>query len=160
MATILILEERGDLERVEVDLKPRDMPERSFYAFPKVIKWLDEQLPLLQAVLDENRQSPLEQVDFLLYEFVRGASIVHWNQAHIMRPNRNGVWELKTPDVRFFGWFACKDCFVAAEAASAEQVKAHSLYHGYSNQVVYQRSILDLDEPKYVDGGIDSVLSA
>ena len=68
-----------------------------------------------------------------------GASIAHWNQAHIMRPNRNGVWELKTPDVRFFGWFACKDCFVAAEAASAEQVKAHSLYHGYSNQVVYQR---------------------
>ena len=35
MATILILEERGDLERVEVDLKPRDMPERSFYDFQR-----------------------------------------------------------------------------------------------------------------------------
>lgn len=159
MATILILEARGDLQRVEVELKPRDMPERSFYAYPRVTKWLDEKLPTLEPVLDQDRQSPIEQVDFLLYEFIRGGSIAHWKQAHIMTPKTNGVWELKTPDIRFFGWFACKDCFVAAEVASAAQVKDHNLYGGYQNLVVFRRSALDLDEPKFVVGGIESVLS-
>jgi hypothetical protein len=106
MATILILEERGDLERVEVDLKPRDMPERSFYAFPKVIKWLDEQLPLLQAVLDENRQSPLEQVDFLLYEFIRGGvnRALESSPYHETKPQ----WCLGAKNTgRAFLWMVC-----------------------------------------------------
>jgi hypothetical protein len=69
-----------------------------------------------------------------------------------LRPAGDGVWELKTADLRVFGWFHAKDCFLGHCADTAERVKEHRLYTGYVGEVVRFRDSLPLDEPKYIPG--------
>lgn len=64
----------------------------------------------------------------------------------------DGVWELKTPDLRVFGWFYRKDCFIGHVANHTEIVKKYRLYHGHAGEVARFRDSLALDEPKYVPG--------
>lgn len=70
-----------------------------------------------------------------------------------MLPSEHGIWELKTLDVRFFGWFPERDTYIAARVDSFERVKVHGLASGYRNETVLARAELDLDEPKFVQGG-------
>lgn len=117
-------------------------------------------LPTLESVLDEGRQSPAEQVDFLLYDFIRGADLCHYKRAHIMVPSECGVFEIKTADIRFFGWFPAVDNFIAADVVTAVFCKERGLYDGYRDQVRRRRDLLDLDVPKFLSGGIFDVLSS
>lgn len=50
---------------------------------------------------------------------------------HEARPAR----ELKTPDLRVFGWLAKRDCFIAAFGDWADKVKDHGLYRGYRLEI-------------------------
>jgi hypothetical protein len=65
---------------------------------------------------------------------------------------RDGIWELKTPDLRLFGWFHVKDCFICGALDTAFNVKNSNLYKGYANEVGHFRDELPLDEPKYLTG--------
>lgn len=69
-----------------------------------------------------------------------------------MRPVGNGVWELKTADLRLFGWFVQKDCFIVCDCDTTLRVKQMRLYPGYRDQAVRFRERLDLDEPKFIAG--------
>ena len=60
--------------------------------------------------------------------------------------------ELRTPDLRIFGWFALKDHFVGVVANDATYVKEHDLYQGYIGEVVRFRDGLQLDDPKFIPG--------
>jgi hypothetical protein len=162
MATLSMLITSGSLELIEVDLDPDILPQRCLYAFPSVIRWLEEVLPTLAPEWGEGKQTPLEQVDFLFSQFIAGGNVSHWQACHIMKPQPGDhhIWELKTKDVRFFGWFPKKDIFVIAQAESAKKVKEHGLYRGMRNACVQCREWLDLDEPKAVVGGYEDVLSS
>lgn len=161
MATLLNLVSKGVLEQVEVALDGDSLPQRSIYALPCVISWLDEELPELPPQWGEGRQSPLEQVDFLFSEFISGSNVAHWKFCHIMKPEPgfHHIWELKTADVRFFGWFPKKDVFVIAQAGSAKVIKDHGLYRAMRDVCVQLRERLDLDGPKAIAGGYEDVLS-
>ena len=63
-----------------------------------------------------------------------------------------GVWELKTADVRIFGWFAVKDCFIGTDGDLKRNIIDRNLYRPYAEQAARFRSLLDLDEPKFVTG--------
>ncbi len=77
-----------------------------------------------------------------------------------LHPGEHGIWEMRTPDIRIFGWFPHMDCFVAVFGDDASHIKDHDLYAGYRDQVVRMRDALDLDEPKYLDGAeIEDVVS-
>jgi hypothetical protein len=52
-------------------------------------------------------------------------------QFRSIRAEMNAVGELKTPDVRIFGWFLKRDCFVAVFGNWTDVVKDHDLYRGY-----------------------------
>lgn len=65
---------------------------------------------------------------------------------------QDGIWELKQPDLRFFGWFYEKDCFIGGALDTAFNVKSGPLYRGYAAEVAYHRQQLDLNEPKFVPG--------
>lgn len=162
MATILDLATSGALVKIEVELELGCLPQRSLYAFPVVIRWLDEVLPNLEAAWSPGRQTPLEQVDFLFSEFIGGADISHYERCHIMKPldGDHFIWELKTPDIRFFGWFAVKNTFVIGQVEAAGKIKEFGLYTGMRNVCVHLRNELDLDAPKFVRGVYQDVLSA
>jgi hypothetical protein len=70
------------------------------------------------------------------------------------------VWELKTIDVRIFGWFPIRDAFVAVNGGMARKIKDARMYHGYREEVRTVRDRLDLDEPKSIEGSrVSDVLS-
>ena len=62
------------------------------------------------------------------------------------------MWELKTPDIRVFGWFLKKDCFVAVFGDWADRVKEHDLYRGYRIAIRRLRRELNVDDTLCVQG--------
>lgn len=158
MATLAELCERGELVMVGGGLEPYEQPMRLLYASPKVIDWFEHVLPDLEPVIDEGRQSPLEQVHDLLHDYVVGADMSYWARSHSMTPEEQGFWELKSPDVRLFGWFVASCKFVIACSGSKADILTYGLNEGYKNQAFWFRDQLDLDEPKYVLGDYSNVL--
>jgi len=73
----------------------------------------------------------------------------------------DGVWYLKTTDLRIFGWFWRKDIFLGVVADTKLRCQTHNLYQGYRTVNVERfRNELPLDEPKFIPGtDPDAVLS-
>ena len=135
MVTLATLVEAGEISPIEVELGPREQPTRLLYGTPAFLNWLKERLrsaetsPLLADL------TPSEQLDLLFYQFLSGKPLVFTKHFKVIKYERNAVWELKTPDLRIFGWFAMKDCFVAVFGDWAERIKEHGLYRGYRIEV-------------------------
>ena len=64
---------------------------------------------------------------------------------------QDGIWELKTANLRIFGWFPKKDCFLGVIANTKAQILEHKLVTPYANvEVAPFRNKLDPHEPKYI----------
>src|SRR4051812_2328024 len=105
MATLDDLCDQKRLVKLGGGLDDDEQPERRLYAFPHVIDWLERVLPTLISELGDGSQTPEEQADDLLHLFVSGGDMSFYERSHSMTPAAHGIWELKTPDLRFFGWF-------------------------------------------------------
>jgi len=151
MATLLHLAgETGPLFSLDV-LEPNQQAFRCVYASEKFKDWLENVLPTLQSVW-QTELTCEEQVGELLETFCSGDELDSSKQFHVLRPYRHGVWELKTGDIRIFGWFPKKDHFVGVVAHDTYRVKLHDLYVGFVGEVVRFRHNLDLDDPKFIPG--------
>ncbi|MBI2720372.1 MAG: hypothetical protein HY245_02890 [Rhizobiales bacterium] len=102
--------------------------------------------------------SPAEQLDVLLAIFASGQVLTYGWDFKPMMPVGDAVWALKTADVRIFGWFLRRDCFVGVVGDFAYRVKGRDLYRGYKGEVVRFRNSLDLDEPKFIGGDDPNVV--
>ncbi|GGK27747.1 hypothetical protein [Salinarimonas ramus] len=131
--------------RVDADLGPREQAFRRLFVTPAVARWLSRDLATRPSSLIGNALSPVEQVDALIERFVAGRPLEHGRQFKCLRPAQKAVWELKTDDVRLFGFFPERDCFVVLFANFADTVKDHDLYRGYVDEVVRRRAELDID---------------
>ena len=151
MATLLDLAARGDLHRIDPQLEPNEQEWRTIYALPRLVPVFTTELPTWQSQW-KVEQSPVQQIDALLEVFCSGTTLTFGPQFKPLTHIRDGVWELKTPDVRFFGWFPVRDCFVGVALNTAYNVKNHNLYAGYAGEVERYRNLLSLDEPKFVQG--------
>ncbi|WP_412063942.1 hypothetical protein [Rhizobium sp. SYY.PMSO] len=158
MATIIELCKIGEVIAIGGGLDAHQQPERLLYALPHVVDWLETDLPEYEADFHDGKMDPLEQADLLFHDFVSGNDFSFYEKSHSMQPTEPGVWELKTSDLRLFGWFVQKCVFVIAEIDTAFRCKQHALYPGYRNSVVYRRQQLQLDEPKFITGDYDDVL--
>lgn len=151
MATLSALDDRGELHRLDPGLPARVQEERIVYLSERMRRWIEEKLPDLGSTWNIET-SPLEQFVELVETFCSGKELAYEQRFHALRYRGGGMWELKTADLRVFGWFNCKDCFVAHCADTADRIKEHKLYHGYCGDVERFRNDLDLDEPKYIPG--------
>jgi hypothetical protein len=162
MATLLELERQGFLVRYDPELEARVLEQRQIYLSKVAEKWLDKVLPNLESQWDLT-ESPLEQVDDLLAKFCSGSALSHGRQFHVMHPIAQGIWELKTADVRMFGWFVAKDCFLIGNCESASRLKSAnpnqaSVYARNVAAAAGFRQILNLDEPKFLEGSDPNVV--
>lgn len=160
MATAQQLEASGELVRIEVELDDDEVPLRLVYALPRVIDWMKNVLPSLETdgyVAGANR--PAEQAEALIYDVIIGKSPLAM-APRCMKPTEAGIWELRTFDLRFFGFFWRKGVFVMTSAETkAKCLKHQGLASGHRNFAILQRGRLDLDPPKFVPGStIDDVL--
>ena len=159
MATTEQLAEQGILERLDGVLDHDELVERRIYLMPRAVQWLESTLGTIETDgYVENAASPLQQADDLFYDFISGAEMAESWPPHWMYPQHDGVWELRTPDLRFFGWFTCKGTFIVSAIDTKENCKLKNLYRGYRNQCVSDRNSMELDEPKYILGELDDVL--
>lgn len=146
----------GELHKYDPDLPPNELEERTFLAFERPARWIVETLPTLAPDLDREL-TPEQEFDALMANFCSGAELEIPRDFHPMRPvggsgNEQGVWELRTIDLRFFGWFPTKDVFVAVSAHPAKFIKDARIYPGLVLEVVGFRERLNLDEPKFIKG--------
>jgi hypothetical protein len=152
MATLLDLASPGGpLAKLDPGLEPRDQEWRVIYAAGRFRDWVQNDLPKLTSQW-EIETTPLEQFVALAEIFASGETLTYGERFKPLHPREEGIWELKTPDLRIFGWFPQKDHFVAVVADTAERVKTHGLYHGYLGEVKRFRTALNLDDPKYMTG--------
>jgi hypothetical protein len=151
MATVLDLDRRDDLFKLDV-LEQGVQEFREFYASPTLHEWIIGTLPGMASGLGLEL-TPEQQFVALGEIFCAGERLTFGTQFKPLTHITDGIWELKTPDVRVFGWFSRKDCFIGAVADDATRIKKHNLYVGYANVTTRRfRDALDLDQPKFVRG--------
>ena len=151
MATLLELEAQGALDRLDPGLMPGEQEFRRIYALPSFKTWLLEDLTRLGSTW-QREISPNEQVFALFAQFCAGEPLTIGTHLSNLVHHGDGIWYLKTPDIRIFGWFYQKDYFIGSGGDCAEKIKHYNLYHGFANQAVLHRNRLNLNEPKFVPG--------
>ena len=155
MATLLELDRLGKLTKLIIELDPDEQIYGSIYAFPGALTWIQTTLPGLQTDGSNlGALSPAEQFDNLLYGLISGKPKFDL-PPHLMWPHSEtlGIWELRSYDLRLFGWFWKNSQFVLSAVDTA--LRCHSisgLYEGYRTQAIRHRDGLDLDEPKFISG--------
>jgi hypothetical protein len=152
MSTIDGLIRSGAFARIEIELAVGEQPVRLIFGTPDFIDWLRT---LLEGAEPEHRlgdTTPAEQVDQLFHAFISGKPLNHLRQFRFIRAEKNAVWELKTPDVRIFGWFLQRDCFVGVFGDWADRVKDHDLYRGYRIAIRRVRRELGVEDNLCVKG--------
>lgn len=155
MATLAKLCEAKLLVPVTVRLSRREFNERAFFALPEFVEWLRGPLQTMVSG-DPSDLSPREQFLALLRHYVTGRPMARNRMFKRLRPHENDVFELKTRDLRIFGWFIRPNEFVAVCGGSTDHIKKHDLYAGFVGSVVRVRAALDLDEPKCAWGALET----
>src|SRR5690349_10669614 len=122
MATILDLRNEGALIKLDPVLEAPAQEFREIDLFPEFAVWARDVLPNLDSTWDIETR-PLAQFDDLVSLFCSGDPLVYEWQFHPIQHVHDGVWMLKTADLRLFGWFPKKDHFIALSGHSAQHVK-------------------------------------
>ena len=161
MATIPTLVGRQSLFKIDVVLGPNEgCPIREIYGVPAVRQWITNILPQLPTESGASR-SPTEEFDDLLFNFISSEGRLRYGKMFKdLIPASEELWELKTWQLRIFGWFYRKDCFIAVHPDQTVSVKRNTDgYRNAINKVKQARTVIDLDEPKYVGGVITNVVT-
>jgi hypothetical protein len=149
MATVLELALGQKLTKLDPGLEFGEPERRWIYGFPQFMARMQNELPSWKSEWDIS-ESPNQQFDSLIDVFSSGENLLIGQQFHVLDPATKGTWELRTPDLRVFGWFWKKDWFIATNLFLASYVKEHRLYHGLVEEAVRMRDDLDLTDPKFV----------
>jgi hypothetical protein len=161
MATLDILLGRQALVRILVPVG-REPKLRWIYSFPRFQDWLANELPSLTPGRLQAADPPDEQVDSFLYRWITGKDIIYSRQFQDLMPMTDEVWEIKTADTRIFGWMHQPRKFIAVFGDYADLYKGRNRTRSYEDakrKVIRDRNNLDLDEPKFVSGTFDELVS-
>ncbi len=151
MATVIELVAVGKLVKVDAQLGPNELEERRIFLLPETVSKATELCESMESEWDTTL-SPAEQLDELFYHFVSGGRMDFPRQLKELDHIRDGIWRLKTADLRLFGWFPAKDCFICAYVVNANELKRGTPYSGYCEQTWFKRHSLELNEPKFIVG--------
>jgi hypothetical protein len=151
MSTIDKLVSGGRLRAVRLGLQDDELPDRGLFGTDRLHEFLANDLAKIAA--NDAQLSPLEQVAALFGRYLTNVPLVLKSPISPLRHLDDAVWELKTTDVRIFGWFARKDCFVADGGADVSRLKSGALtYNGFIVQTAWTRRNLGFLTSDYVTG--------
>ena len=132
MATALDLI-RGDaapLSKLDPGFEDGKQEFRCILASRKLRTWIEQDLPKLPSALGLEL-TPQEQLFAFVQIFFSEDPLTYGEHIKPLHCRGQGVWELRTPDLRVFGWFPIKDHFIGAVGNDATFIKDHGLYPGY-----------------------------
>src|ERR1700735_3532277 len=144
MATIQTLCDTGVLDKVDPALDDDEQELRVIYASQDVARFIKDEIGNVVSY-HGTETDPVQDLDALIAEYASGLPIEFDRQVKAFRRRafdvlQGGVWYLKTPDLRVFGWFPFRDCFIAVFADTFSNVKLKELYEGRRNQVIHYRN--------------------
>ncbi len=148
MATPSTLADRASLLRYE-DHEEIQPAERLLFLFQELADWIDGTL-VYQPRIRGRDLTPLEQVEALFHDFVYIKDFTGVGHFVNIMPQGDGVYEMKTPDVRIFGWFYRTAQFVAHSGALKNDIKRTRAVDRIRRDVVQARSRLNLDQPAFI----------
>lgn len=154
MTTIPMLVADGEIVEFEPSLDDDETQVRCIYFSQHAVNWMKEKMPNLKPAW-VSELSLQRQSDTFLEDFCAGVDLTVGPQFHNMEPsdpNHHGIWELKTADLRYFGWFYRKNVFIVWACNQAGFIKEYHLENGYRDEAVLFRESLDLDPPPFVPG--------
>ena len=161
MATIEQLSALSAVHKVKGVLGPRQLEVRKIYLTPLAMDWMKRKLPSLQSDgHNEGAMSPKQQAYKLVKDFVAGENMFAdgWGPKPLQPDDGvHGVWELRTPDWRFFGWFCRRGVFVVTAVETKATLLRDRSYGIFRDQLVEIRNVLDLDDPKVIYGKYEDV---
>jgi hypothetical protein len=156
MATLATLSEPdGPLTAIRVPLKRGVQPLRCFYACPEFMGTLTGDFRGWTTGRLKAELSPQEQFDIILKKWIGGERMIYQRMIQDLRPLKDEVWEIKTIDLRIFGWIYRPCIFIAVLLEYADWYKTPTkrcTYDDARKRVLAQRERLDIDEPKYATG--------
>jgi hypothetical protein len=156
MPTAQTLAHEGVLVAVDPEdlLDQGELPERQLFLMPRVAVWIEEYLEGLESDgYYDGSLTPEQQLFRLFKNFVSGKNLLDPDlPPKQMRPRPCPIWELRTADLRIFGWFCQHGTFLASAIETKAKCLEHNLYPGFKNQCYSDVASLDLDDPKYLMG--------
>jgi hypothetical protein len=155
MATIHTLLKDGVLVNITVPLGRNEFQNRYIYGLPSFIEWMNRDLPNLEAGRLRSTETPAEQLDNIFYRWVTGKEIRYDKMFKDLMPRGDEVWELKTADLRVFGWMVEKSKFIAVLGDYADFYKSRNPRASYESakaKVISARDNIKLNEPKFITG--------
>lgn len=105
--------------------------------------------------------TPAQQLTERLRQWMAGEPMAYGPMFHDMDPSSDEVWELKTADLRVFGWMYRPCEFIAVCGGYADDYKPPTKIKNYADdrrKVVKARNELPLDGKKFVTGGFDDLV--
>jgi hypothetical protein len=105
--------------------------------------------------------TPKEQLLERLRQWMAGHPMTYGPMFHDMDPKSDGVWEIKTADLRLFGWMYRPREFIAVCGGYTDHYKEPTKIKNYADDrrtVVLARNALPLDGEKYAKGGFDGLV--
>jgi hypothetical protein len=156
MATFEKILEDRILLPVKVRLGRGQFYDRKMYAYPGSLKWMREIVPTLVSGRLNSAQTPAQQLILRLQQWLSGAPINKGPMFQEMKyPKDNDVWELKTDDLRLFGWMHQPKIFIVAAHGYTDDYKDPTKIKDYADDVravMRSRDAFPLDHPKFVKG--------
>lgn len=161
MATLTTLLDEKKLIRVVVPLTRKQFHERVFYAFPACANWMRNDVPKMVTGRLQSDRTPLEQLHGRLREWIAGEELRLGTMFSRMEPHTDHVCELKTPDLRLFGWMYQPKKFIAVFGDYADDYKPPTKTKNYADAVravLKARDSLPLDGAKFATGDLDGLV--
>ena len=160
MATLTTLLAEEVLDEITVPLR-NEKAKRWIFGFPKMTDWMRDDLPGLETGVLKATETPQEQLDNILYKWTSGKDIKYGRMFKDLMPGKDEVWELKTADLRVFGWIYQPRKFIAVFGDYADLYKSkkgNERYEVARSIVLMARNTLQLDEPKFATGKFDDLV--
>lgn len=146
------------LSKIDVLLPVRQKAWRYVFASPRFIDWLNLCVPKIVLHRSEEDDTLLVQIETEFFSFSRGDYLRDPDDVRRLDPQPDGVWELKTPDLRLFGWFPERDHFIVHMAHEKEGMKWKD-YEPLIKEVCEFRAGLTAVLRNYIAGGLWNVVS-
>lgn len=132
---------------------------KNIYISQSAEAWIHENLKNLKSDgYHHGVEEPREQLADIFRRVMTGENI---NEFHPKTLWRHPDWlhELRTADLRIFGWFWRSTHFLVGEISVKSNFADKVVtYNGYLESCRALRDFLDLDPPKFIEGEIDDIL--
>lgn len=147
LSTLRMFVRTGRLLQYELAEDDDRQPHRSLYVTPDLARWINGDLA--RHPLSKRAVSPVEQIADFMDRFV-GEPVMHINDFQQIKPAGAHVYEMKTTDVRVYGWFPAARVFIAVEGALKAETTAAGTVTAIRKRVEAFRSGLALPSPDSV----------